>query len=351
MIAFIESLYPSAVKDGLGNLYITKGKSPTYPCIVAHMDTVHSLTRGDIEPIEYNGNIAGFDPYTMTQTGIGGDDKCGIWAALVMLHNLKACKVALFVDEEVGCKGSRAADLEFFKDCRFILQADRRNDSWNSKAGINYDFITSIGGDDISSKDFRKAVKPYLEKWGYTTCSGMMTDVQELIHRDVGVSCANMSAGYFRPHSDKEYINIRCLEKAVGLIYDICINLKEAFPYKVKKREWKNSTYNHHLDDWEKKPDGSWVRKPGSPKSETYVNGKKMEDRKYETWWEKNARETKEGKMEEIKEDKPLPSWWKGKIDNPRLTGPVQDNVQLVSVNGVEAYAMTDDEFSTYNVM
>ena len=42
-----------------GNLYITKGYAPTYPCMVAHMDTVHDIT-DDLYPLEFNGMITGF---------------------------------------------------------------------------------------------------------------------------------------------------------------------------------------------------------------------------------------------------------------------------------------------------
>ena len=31
-------------QDEVGNLYVTKGDSDTYPCTVAHIDTVHDIT-------------------------------------------------------------------------------------------------------------------------------------------------------------------------------------------------------------------------------------------------------------------------------------------------------------------
>ena len=34
---------------------------------------------------------------------------------------------------------------------------------------------------------------------------GMMTDVLELKERGLGVSCINLSCGYYEPHSDEEF--------------------------------------------------------------------------------------------------------------------------------------------------
>ena len=35
-------------------------------------------------------------------------------------------KVAFFVSEEIGCVGSRNADMGFFEDARFVIEPDRR---------------------------------------------------------------------------------------------------------------------------------------------------------------------------------------------------------------------------------
>ena len=36
------------LSDRMGNLYVIKGRAETYPCVVAHMDTVHSIEPGGI---------------------------------------------------------------------------------------------------------------------------------------------------------------------------------------------------------------------------------------------------------------------------------------------------------------
>lgn len=222
-----DALGCTVERGTIGNLYVTKGKARTYPAIVAHMDTVHKIRPGELIPIEIGGRITGVNSLSMQQSGIGGDDKCGIWAALKCLESLPACKAAFFVDEEIGCVGSNNADMTFFSDCRFILQADRRGNS---------DFVHDISG-PISSPAFRKSVRPFLKQYGFKFSHGAMTDVEALVNNHVGLSCANISAGYFNPHCPGEYIDISALENAIALMLAICHNLTKPFPHEPPPRK------------------------------------------------------------------------------------------------------------------
>ena len=121
------------------NIYVTKGIADDYPCMVAHMDTVHDIVE-DLHVVDFNGNLTGFNRVAMEQTGIGGDDKVGIYITLQCLEEFDVFKCAFFRDEEVGCQGSYDAHMHFFRDCRFVLQCDRRGNS---------DIITSAGGTEL----------------------------------------------------------------------------------------------------------------------------------------------------------------------------------------------------------
>jgi hypothetical protein len=195
-----------------GNLYITKGDAPTYPCMVAHMDTVHDIT-DDLFPLEFNGMITGFDRINMEQVGIGGDDKVGIFIALECLREFDDMKVAFFRDEEVGCMGSYGAQMSFFDDCRFVLQCDRRGNS---------DFIIDASGVELSSKCFQDDVLPIISSYGYKFAKGMMTDVMALKENQIEVSVANISCGYYNPHSPQEFVDVfdvmQCLEMCQTII-------------------------------------------------------------------------------------------------------------------------------------
>ena len=210
-----------------GNLYVQRGKGlGKYPCIVAHMDTVHDIVE-DLYPVEIDGNITGFNRVTMEQTGIGGDDKVGIYIALECLREFDNIKVAFFRDEEVGCLGSYEAHMDFFSDCKFVLQCDRRGDG---------DFITSASGVELSSDDFQRDVLPIISGYGYTFASGMMTDVMALKENGIRCSVANMSCGYYNPHTPQEYVNVWDVENCLDMCKTIIRYCTKSYKHKYKPR-------------------------------------------------------------------------------------------------------------------
>lgn len=214
MIKFIldfcqEHNLPHEIEDG--NIYITKGTATSYACIIAHTDTVHEIEE-DLTVIELNGNLIGINSYSMQQTGIGGDDKCGIFIALECLLIFDCLKVAFFRDEEIGCQGSYEADMKFFDSCNFVLQCDRKG---------NADFITNASGVELSDKYFQDAIKPILDSHKYKFESGMMTDVMALKENGLQVVCANISCGYYNPHQVNEYVNIKDVFNCLSLVIEI----------------------------------------------------------------------------------------------------------------------------------
>lgn len=224
-----------------GCIYATKGKANLYPCIVSHMDTVHYIEE-NLTPVEINGNITGFNAYTMQQTGIGGDDKVGIFIALQCLSFFDNIKVVFFRDEETGCEGSYDADNNFFDDCSFILQCDRRG---------NNDFINVAGNTQLSSNEFQKDVEPILKQYGYKFNDGMMTDVMALKECGIVCSMANISCGYYNPHTAQEYVNINdvsnCLYMVKHIIYEMAGNeypCKYNPPIKHKSERILNDWYS-----------------------------------------------------------------------------------------------------------
>lgn len=246
-----KSLGARVRQDKVGNLYITKGKAQNYPCVVAHLDSVHDIG-SDLTILEYNGMLTGFNANTMQQSGIGGDDKVGIYIALKCLEKFENIKIAFFVDEERGCVGSGVADMFFFDDCRYVLQADRRGNS---------DFITCASGTNLSSAEFQKAVQPYLTLYGYKKENGMMTDVMTLKENGLKVSCANVSCGYFRPHSKDEYVSLADVEKCLNLFYSIITKLKEVYPHNYEPKTYGGYYGNYGAKYWSGKYANGWQSK------------------------------------------------------------------------------------------
>lgn len=206
--------------DKMGNLYITKGDADTYPCVVAHMDQVQKDHPDDFYVIETKELLLGYSRKERRQCGLGADDKNGIWIALKCLRKYDFLKCAFFVGEEIGCIGSDKADLEFFIDCRFVLQCDRKGKS---------DFITNISGTELCSVDFIKDCN--LSKYGYKTANGLMTDVDALKENELAVSCCNISCGYYNAHTDEEITVKSDLWNCLNLVCNIIETCAKVYPH------------------------------------------------------------------------------------------------------------------------
>lgn len=209
--------------DKIGNLYITKGQAETYPCIVAHLDQVQRLHSKDFCAIETGEIIFGYSPSNRRQEGLGADDKNGIWVALQCLMKYEALKIAFFVGEEVGCVGSGAANIEFFRDCRFVIQPDRRGYS---------DVITQISWERLCSEQFLSEIHP--EQFGYKPTDGLMTDIEALRENGLEISCINLSCGYYEPHTDREFTVKSDLKNCLEFVQFIIEYCTEVYIHEVE---------------------------------------------------------------------------------------------------------------------
>lgn len=205
--------------DVHGNILVTKGESETYPVQVAHIDEVHERRYG-INLMIGDDLIGGRNNYDFMPEGIGGDDKNGIYVALKLLQKHDIIKCAFFVGEEVGCVGSSQVNIHFFDDARFVLECDRKGSK---------DFVTNIGFCDLSTDEWIEAIG--LEKFGYAPHDGGLTDVKTLKSRGLKVCCANMSCGYYNPHSPEEVTVLSELQNTFELCDHIITNLTDVYPH------------------------------------------------------------------------------------------------------------------------
>lgn len=242
MIAFVSQkltdLGVSFTIDKAGNIYATKGKAATFPCIAAHLDEVHQAREKGYEVLFVKDEfIIGFNSGKREFNGIGADDKNGIWVCLKCLEKYDNLKCVFFVGEEQGCIGSRQADMRFFDDCRFVLQCDRKGNS---------DFINRIYGDSLCSSQFLKDAN--LKEHGYKEENGMQTDVRTLRDRGLEISCANISCGYYYPHTPHEMTNIEDLKKCRTLVEHIIENCRKVYTYKEERPQWPNRSWDFFSD-------------------------------------------------------------------------------------------------------
>lgn len=268
-----------------GNVYITRGVSDVYPCVVAHLDQVQRNHSKDFIAVETDDIIFGYSPSNRRREGLGADDKNGIWIALQCLRDFDILKVAFFVGEEIGCVGSGRCDMWWFENCQYIIEPDRRGSS---------DLITSITG-NICSEDFKDYIP--MEYFGYSEKSGMMTDVLELSERGVGVSCINLSCGYYEPHTDDEFTVKVDLWNCLELVKTIILNCgMQVFSYEYKyayksavgckydidsgRSHWDWDEYDAKFGyGWEDYRDCEVYRKsmePSIPKASAYITARQF---------------------------------------------------------------------------
>ena len=227
--------------DKIGNIYAIKGKSKRYPCIVSHMDEVHSINPNKkVIYGEDDDMIFGFDFVKNDFTGIGVDDKNGIWICLKALEILPTLKCVFFVGEEIGCVGSSKVSMNFFNNCRYVIQCDKRNGG---------DFVTSTGFTELCDKEFYHACTP--EKFGYKEATGIMTDVMILKQKGLNVACCNLSCGYYKPHCKDEYTLIPELENCLNFVLHICNTVpRHSHQHISYKTYFEDNYYTNYISDY-----------------------------------------------------------------------------------------------------
>ena len=198
-----------------GSVYAVKGAAKVFPCVVAHTDTVHCVLSDDqYEVLQIDGVWNAWNPLRQRATGIGGDDKVGIWIALSALRALPAAKAVFFRDEEQGLDGANHANLGFFDDVGYLIEADRKG---------SRDFIRTAKGIALHGDEFAKAAAPVVFRHGYEEChEGAGTDVVALVERGVGIAACNVACGYHNAHTDREYVVQEQAERACDLVLDLC---------------------------------------------------------------------------------------------------------------------------------
>lgn len=207
----------SIEEDDFGNLFITKGKADTYPGITAHLDEIHEAGARHI--VVENDTIYGVDDQG-NRTGIGADDKNGLWVIIRLMHTQPVLKAALFVEEEkatidgevvAGCRGSRACSLSAFDNVRYLLAIDRKGCS---------DVVTMSKGNIVLADNTLFPLQ-LLTKYGYECVEGGRTDVTALKERGLAIPCCNIGCGYYNAHKSDEYTQFSELTNTLNFVSEL----------------------------------------------------------------------------------------------------------------------------------
>ena len=249
--------------DEHNNIYATKGtldEGEFYPMFISHTDTVHELVDKIIVKEELISR-----PYTFGKTfdkelvpclkaydekgnptGIGGDDKCGIYVCLELLKQMDKVKVAFFVSEETGCHGSKNCNVDFLKDVGYCAQYDAPGDHLISLSCSGTQLF------DVDGEFFKLALPSIVKSFKNEMMvqSHPYTDIMQIKQKS-DFSCINISCGYYNMHTSNEFVCVddvvRAIEAGKNLVKDLGF----------KKYEFKNEqpTKSQTFFDFDKTED------------------------------------------------------------------------------------------------
>jgi tripeptide aminopeptidase len=201
-------------KDKEGNIFNIENNG--LPLLNAHLDTVQGPIDEKLAKfVKLRGNI--LSGYGV----IGGDDKCGIFAVLTFAC-MRKCNFVFTTGEETGLHGIKHfmsyADLSHIP---YGIVLDRRGKE---------DIICAKNG--YGTYEFDKILSEVGKVFGFSSANGLYSDANMICDQ---ISCANLSVGYWNPHSKDEFVNIVELKNAMNFTYAILKNVKDFFAPPKKK--------------------------------------------------------------------------------------------------------------------
>lgn len=227
--------------DEYGNIYLTKGEveeGEYYPCVTAHLDTVQSKQQAYI--------LAGVNLQVKTRIvkdkheiyvdgmGIGGDDKAGILIGLTMFSHVDKLKACFFLEEEIGCVGSKHLNADWFNDVGYVLGYDSPD--------LNRAAWCCSGTKLFSANFFKEHMQEICKEHGLDTFySEPITDVMN-IRPATHIICMNFGSGYYNCHSSNEYCVIEDMDNACRMGHALIKHLGN----KQYLLEHKEKSYGHY---------------------------------------------------------------------------------------------------------
>lgn len=235
--------------------------------LVAHLDTVHKERP---ETILYDSE----QKMLWSPQGIGGDDRCGVYAILKICEKLKPC-VLFTTDEEMGGQGARkfVQNIEL-KNVKFMIEIDRR--------GNNQAVFYSCG-----NKEFQE----YILNFGFDSHYGSFSDIS-VLSPAYDIASVNLSAGYYNEHTKQEYICMSHLYNTINKVIEILEDENsKAYDYQQVKYIYNTSyvdtCYSREDSEWFLRSDWAtlsneqWKKYYGYEKPKTFEEVLKIEAKYY----------------------------------------------------------------------
>jgi len=201
VISFVESELTSIgiAYEKLDDGTIFSLKDETLPIFSAHMDTIRTKkddnASGKVKIIEVEKtNGKKVEAIINKNHILGGDDVCGIYIILNLLKENNKLNFIFTNNEEVSGRQT-ARDFNADKDISnfpYMIVLDRKGNS---------DIICYLN--NYGSKDFEDDLIEIGEDFGFRQNRGYFCDADFFRNQ---ISVANLSCGYYFPHSNKEAV-------------------------------------------------------------------------------------------------------------------------------------------------
>ena len=204
-----------------GSFILVEGNAPIM--LVAHLDTVHVESVKTICTSE-DGEIL------MSPEGIGGDDRCGVYALNKIYDTANKKPYLLFTcDEEIGGVGADQFCLAHQQNklppavdnLKLIIEIDRKGEN----DAVYYDC-------------YNEEFESYITSKGFKTAFGSFSDIS-YIAPELNVAAVNLSSGYYNPHTQHEYINLRHLKRTTKRVLEVVTEIDN-----LPKYEYLTANFN-----------------------------------------------------------------------------------------------------------
>ena len=241
------------------NYVYLKGNIPV--TLVAHMDTVHLSPPTTVV----------YDPkekIIWSPDGIGGDDRCGIFALLTILYSTRNSPSIVILDkEEKGCLGATCFAKDFPdkpEGMKYLIEIDRR--------GHNDCVFYGCG-----NEEFQK----YVESFGFKKENGSSSDITRIMPA-WDIAGTNLSAGYLREHTKEEHIRFNWLLETITKVKCMLAQNFDVVPdYEYKPYVYPSYVY----------PAYNGYNYEGRGSYTPYVGGQGVQGSVYGGYWEQDDEE------------------------------------------------------------
>ena len=193
----------------------------TFPVLlVAHLDTVH-------EELPY---IIMYDKERdaiFSPTGIGGDDRCGVYMILEIIRKYN-CSVLFCEDEEIGGVGAREfanSELSIGLKFNYIIEFDRM--------GSNDAVFYQCDNPDFTS---------FITREFYNIAIGSFSDIS-IVAPALGCAAVNLSCGYYNAHTTEEYVVMEEMNASINAACKILERTTEDDKFEYIESEYDYSDY------------------------------------------------------------------------------------------------------------